>query len=89
MTRSTDYHLCMALIGAVCTLGLASALVPAVEHAVSLGLVALAGLVLLGQAVRLLARWVRERREDRADLAYAAAVHANRPHTATTAEVQR
>ena len=60
----------------------ASAIVPAVEYAVTVGLVALVLLGLLVAGLRLLARWLRERREDREDEITAAAWRAAHARTA-------
>jgi hypothetical protein len=58
--------------------------VPAVEHTISTGLLALGVLLALVAAVRVLARWVRHRREDRADALVAAAWRARHaPHLLT------
>jgi hypothetical protein len=66
-TRSTEYRTLMAAIGAMCALGCASAIWPAVEQAVNAGLLAVVAAGLLGAAIRVAHRWARERREDRAD----------------------
>lgn len=79
--RAAEARLITTVLAAVCTLGFLAAVIPGVEAALTGGLLALAGLVLAGVAVRYLARWVRERGEDRADALTAArwrAVHA--PH---------
>ncbi len=57
----------------VCGLGLAGALSPVVEHAITTALVLVGVLVALVVGARWVARRLRERREDRAD-ALAAAV---------------
>ncbi|WP_300014961.1 hypothetical protein [Pseudonocardia sp.] len=67
MTGSADYRLIMRGISVVCVLGAVSAIVPAAEFAVTVGLVALGLIGLLVAGLRLLARWLRERREDRED----------------------
>ncbi|GAA3218419.1 hypothetical protein GCM10017691_01210 [Pseudonocardia petroleophila] len=74
MTTHQTYEarLITALIAVVCAIGCAAAIVPAVEHAVTLGLLTLGLLVVLAVAVRLGVRWLRERREDRADALTAA-----------------
>lgn len=82
MTGSADYRLIMRGISVVCLLGAVSAIVPAVEYAVTVGLVALGLLGVLGAGVRLLARWLRERREDREDEITAAAWRAAHARTA-------
>ncbi|SHL03522.1 hypothetical protein SAMN05443637_116160 [Pseudonocardia thermophila] len=84
-TDSPDYPPLLAALLVVCVLGLAGALWPALDRAASLvgaGTLALTVIVALG---RLLARWVRERREDRADLAAGARWRAT--HTATARPV--
>lgn len=68
-----EYRLIMTGLSAVCAFGAVSSVVPAVEHAVTVGLVVLVLLGLLVAGLRLLARWVRERREDREDKITAAA----------------
>jgi Ni/Fe-hydrogenase subunit HybB-like protein len=68
-----EYRVIMTAVSAVCALGAVSAVIPAVEHAVTLGLVALGLLGLLVVGLRLLARWLRERRENREDEITAAA----------------
>lgn len=74
MTTHQTYEARMitALIAVVCAIGCAAAIVPAVEHAVTLGLFTLGLLVVLAVAVRLGVRLLRERREDRADALTAA-----------------
>ncbi len=71
----------------VCALGSATALIPGVELAVTLVLGAAAALALVLLGVRLVCRWLRERREDRDDALSAAAwraanarSHVARPH---------
>lgn len=79
--RAREARLITTVLAAVCALGFLAAVIPDVEAALTVGLLALAGLVLVGLAVRYTARWMRERREDRADVLTAArwrAVHA--PH---------
>jgi predicted exporter len=79
--RAREAQLITTVLTAVCALGFLAAVVPGVEAALTAGLLALAGLVLVGLAGRYLARWVRERREDHADALTAArwrALHA--PH---------
>jgi len=68
-----EYRLIMTGLSAVCAVGALSSIVPAVEHAITVGLVVLGLLGLLVAGLRLLARWVRERREDREDKITAAA----------------
>lgn len=82
MTGSADYRLIMCGISVVCLLGAVSAIVPAIEYAVTVGLVALGLLGLLVAGLRLLARWLRERREDREDEITAAAWRAAHARTA-------
>jgi predicted exporter len=79
--RAREARTITTALALVCGAGLAAAVVPGVETAVNVGLLALVGLVALALGVRYLARWVRERREDHADALTAArwrAVHA--PH---------
>ena len=65
----------------VAGLGCAGALLPAVEHAITVALLAAAGLAVLIAAVRGRSRVVRERREDRADALAGAAWRAEHmPH---------
>lgn len=73
MNGGADYRLIMSGISLVGLLGAVSAVVPAVEFAVTAGLGVLGLLGLLVAGGRLLARWLRERREDRADEITAAA----------------
>ena len=75
MTTHQTYEarLITTLIAVVCAIGCAAAVVPAVEHAVTLALLVLGGLALVVVAGRLGCRWLRERREDRADALTAAA----------------
>ena len=71
-------------LAVICAAGLASAVVPAVEHAITTGLLLAAALVALVLTVRVTARWVRDRREDRADALVAAAWRAQHaPHLLT------
>jgi predicted exporter len=79
--RAHEVRLITTVLAAVCALGFLAAVIPGVEAALTVGLLALAGLVLVGLTVRYAARWVRERREDRQDAVTAArwrAIHA--PH---------
>jgi ABC-type transport system involved in cytochrome bd biosynthesis fused ATPase/permease subunit len=65
-------------------IGFAAAVVPAVEHTITTSLLVLGVLVAAAVAVRVLARWVRHRREDRADALTAAAWRARHaPHLLT------
>jgi ABC-type transport system involved in cytochrome bd biosynthesis fused ATPase/permease subunit len=80
-TRAAEARRLTTAATLVCGLALFAALVPAVGHAANLAVGVALGLVLAVLAVRCLARWARERREDRADALIAArwrAVHA--PH---------
>jgi hypothetical protein len=56
-----------AVVGAVCGLGFAGAVVPVIEHAITVALLTLAVVGVLVAAARWGARVVWERREDRAD----------------------
>jgi hypothetical protein len=71
-------------------LGCAGALLPAVEHAVAVALLAATGLAVLTAALRTGARVLRERREDRAD-AFAGAVWRaeHMPHLSVVAGAER
>jgi hypothetical protein len=85
--RAHEARLITTALATVCGLGFTAAVVPAVEHAVTLAGVALLVLAGLGLAVRLGARWVRERCEDTADARTAARwrqTHA--PHLLTPAD---
>jgi len=88
MTTHQTYEarLITALIAIVCAIGCTAAVVPAVEHTVTLALLILGGLALVAVAGRLGCRWLRERREDRADALTAAAWRAQHaPHLAGVA----
>ncbi len=79
--RAREARLITTVLAAVCALGFLAAVIPGGEAALTAGLLVIAGLVVIGLAVRYLARWVRERGEDRADALTAArwrALHA--PH---------
>jgi uncharacterized membrane protein len=79
--HAREARLITTILAAVCALGFLAAVVPGVEAALTVGLLAFTGLAVLALALRYTARWVRERREDRADALAAArwrAVHA--PH---------
>ena len=74
----------------VAGLGCAGALLPAVEHAITVALLTAAGLAVLTAAVRVGARVVRERREDRADALAGAVWRAEHiPHLSTVAGAER
>lgn len=85
--RTREANAITAVLTVPCALAVASAVAPAVEHtvtAVLLGVALLAALVLL---LRRGVRWLREKREDRADAVTAArwrAEHA--PHLLSTAD---
>jgi hypothetical protein len=88
--HSPDFGPVLAGLGLLCALGCASAIWPAVEMVVGVTLAGLVGALLLAVAVRWGVRRLREHREDRADLAYAAAVRAARStDMTTTARSQR
>jgi uncharacterized membrane protein YoaK (UPF0700 family) len=70
--RAREARLITTVLAAVCALGFLAAVIPGVEAALTVGLLALAGVAVVALAVRYLARWVRERREDRADALTAA-----------------
>jgi hypothetical protein len=74
----------------VAGLGCAGALLPVVEHAISLALLAAAGIVVLAVALRTAIRLARERREDAADLLAGAAWRAEHmPHLLIPAPLAR
>lgn len=85
--RTREANAITAALAVPCALAATSAEVPAVEHtatAVLLGVALLAALVL---AVHLGARWLRERREDRADAVTAARWRARHaPHLLDAAD---
>ncbi len=78
--QTYDARLITALTAVVCAIGCTAAVVPAVEHAITLALLAVGGLAVLVVAVWLGARWLRERREDRADALTAATWRAQHTH---------
>ncbi len=80
--RTYEARLITAVIVAVCGIGCAAAIVPVVEHIVTAILLAVGGLIVLAVVARLSARWLRERREDRADALTAAAWRAQHAHPA-------
>jgi membrane protein implicated in regulation of membrane protease activity len=87
--RTREARQITTVIALVCAVGFAAAVVPAVEHTITVVLVTAAGLVLIVLAGRFAVRRVRERREDRADALAAEAWRARHaPHllTATTQE---
>ncbi len=65
--RDREYRVIMTGIWAVGGLGLTCSVSPAVEHATTLVLFTVGAIAVLVVAVRLVARWVREYREDRDD----------------------
>jgi hypothetical protein len=74
----------------VAGLGCAGALLPFVEYAVTLAVLAAAGLAVLIAALRTGIRVVRERREDRADALAGATWRAEHmPHLSTVAGIER
>ena len=68
-----------AVIALVCGVAFLGAVIPAVEHATTGALITGAALAALTVTVRLALRWLRERREDRADDITAAAWRATHP----------
>lgn len=68
-----EARLITTVFAVICTIACAAAIFPAVERAANLGLLGLGVLAVLAVAVRLGVRWLRERREDRADALTAAA----------------
>ena len=84
--RTREARQITTVITLVCAVGFACAVVPAVEHTITVVLLIAAGLALIVVAGRVVARRVRERREDRADALVAAAWRARHaPHLLTTA----
>lgn len=77
-----EARLITSMFAVICTVACAAAIFPAVERAVTLALLGLGVLAVLVVAVPLALRWLRERREDRADALTAAAWRAK--HTPTT-----
>lgn len=71
--RQRQANLISIAAALVCALCSATALIPGVELAVTLALGAAAALALVLLGVRLVRRWLRERREDRDDALTAAA----------------
>jgi ABC-type transport system involved in cytochrome bd biosynthesis fused ATPase/permease subunit len=85
--RAQEARVITAILALICAVGFISALVPAVEHAITAGLLAAGGVVVLALAARVAARWVRHRQEDRADALAAAAWRAQHaPHLLVRAE---
>ena len=85
--RAHEARLITTALGAVCAVGFTAAVVPAVEHTVTLAVLALLAFAVLVVLVRVAARRVRERWEDQADAVTAArwrAEHA--PHLLTAAD---
>jgi hypothetical protein len=70
--RAREARIITTALATVCAGGCTAAVVPAVEHAITVGLLVLAGLAVAVLLARLTVRWVRERREDRADAITAA-----------------
>ena len=83
--RNRETAIIMLPLSAVCVLGFASSIIPAVEATMTRAIVALVLLVAVAVALRLGVRWVRERIEDRADARTAAVVRsaAHRPAVST------
>jgi hypothetical protein len=82
--RAAETRRITTALAILCGVACAGAVIPAVEHAVTAVLLILATVVLLAVGLRYGARWVRERREDRADALYAARWRAaNAPHLIT------
>jgi Mn2+/Fe2+ NRAMP family transporter len=71
--RDREARTITAVISAVCLLACVAAVIPGVEHAINTAVIVLGVLLVLIVAVRLGLRWLRERREDRADEVTAAA----------------
>ena len=64
--RRQDYAV-TTVVSAVCGLGFAGAVAPAIERGITVALLTLVGIVAAVVVARWVARVVRERREDRAD----------------------
>lgn len=80
--RDREARTITALISTVCLLACIAAVIPGVEHAINTAVVVLGALLVLIVAVRLGLRWLRERREDRADAITAAAWRATHQRSA-------
>ena len=79
-SRTPEYRVVMNVIVGACTLAALGSIVPAVEYATNVGVVGLIGVAVLVAALRLLARFVRERIEDATDRRTAAAWQAAHQH---------
>lgn len=77
--RDREVNLITAVLAVPCALACAGSVIPAVNDAVTVVLIVSAVLLVLGVLLRRVARWVRERREDRADEITAAAWRAAHP----------
>ena len=77
--RDREARTITAAISAVCLIAFITTVIPGVEHAVNTVLIVLGALVALAVVVRFGLRWLRERREDRADEVTAAAWRAAHP----------
>lgn len=89
-TRTPEYRIVMTVISVGCGLAVLGSVVPVVDQVVNLGLLGLGVLAVLVLVSRWLARFVRERIEDRADVRTAAAwraAHCTRAPTPTPAGV--
>jgi hypothetical protein len=74
LPTSGEYERLMIAVCAICGLGCASAVIPWLEVLVGQVLAVLAATALLYKTAWWVQRWVRERREDRADIAHVNAV---------------
>ncbi|MBN9100931.1 MAG: hypothetical protein J0I49_22885 [Pseudonocardia sp.] len=74
LRTSGEYERLMLAVFVICGLGCASAFFPWLEVLVGQVLAVLAGTALLYKTLWWVQRWVRERREDRADIAHVNAV---------------
>jgi hypothetical protein len=81
-SATPEYRAFMAATVLACGLAVVGSVIPAVEHAVNLGLLGLGALAALVTVVRLLVRFVRERIEDAADARTAAEWRAAHQHIA-------
>jgi hypothetical protein len=86
--RRSEARLITTVLAVLGGIGFTAAVVPAIEHAITTGLLVTAAVLVLVLVVRVVARRLRHRREDHADALAAArwrAIHA--PHLLATGEV--
>ena len=84
--QTPEYRAVMTVIVGACALAALGSVIPAVAYAANLGMAGLGILALLVIALRLMARFVRERLEDIADARTAAAWRATH-HTSSTQRI--